>query len=127
MNRGWDYLDFGSSPYDENCAQTGIDSPGKVKAECRKYLAQIIKRFPIPRDVKARFTMKMNPHDFGSYPDVRVEYDTTDAKSGSFAFFCERNMPATWGDVEVLDFEAAYKLELEEEQKVEDAANAKRT
>ena len=92
-----DYLTLGSTPCEEDCAQVGSENYyEKAYKECHRYIELLKVMFPnIPE--KARYAVKAFPHDFGTYHEVIIWYDTEDAPSMDYAFGVENNLPMTWG------------------------------
>ncbi len=85
-----DYIEIGSAPYDEECAQVGSDNYTiNARRECRAYVNQLKRQFP-----KGRFGIKSFQHDFGSYYEVVAYYDTEEETQA--AFDAEGNSPANW-------------------------------
>lgn len=93
-----DYLSLGPVPADENCAQVGEpDYYPKARAECRRYISLLIKRFG-EEPVGARLRVKSNPHDFGDYLDVVIEYDANIREAVEYAVRAERDAPSRWDE-----------------------------
>jgi hypothetical protein len=94
-------VELGPVPADEECAQLGVDGDyhERARAECRRYAALLARIFP-KRPEACRFTVKGNTHDFGTYFEVAVTYDPTDAASERFAFEVEGRTPRTWAEAE---------------------------
>lgn len=111
-----DYLEIGSSPYEEDCVQVGSpDYESKAKEECRRFKRQLEYQFEnyawsyenadgievsvvgIPKG--ASFVIKGFPHDFGRYYEVVVKYETDNEKAEQFAYIVEGNTPAKWEKV----------------------------
>ena len=71
----YDQLSIGPVPAEESCEQLG-DSyrPQRARAEWRTFVEQLTRHFGEP-PFGARFRITSNPHDFGTYLDVVVEYD----------------------------------------------------
>lgn len=99
-----DYLTLGPVPCEEPCQQVGTEGYDlqMVSAECRRYLHQLVLRFPLPDGVLAYFTVKSFPHDFGIYREVCVVYDDKDEAAAEYAYFVEAHLPASWDDIDVL-------------------------
>lgn len=98
-------LSLGPTPSGESCQQMGspeYDST-KARAECRAFINQLGRVFGPPPE-GASFRIKSNPHDFGSYLDVNVEYDENVAPSIDYAYKVEANTPEEW--------DAAARVEL---------------
>lgn len=91
-----DYLSLGSSPPCESCAQVGHDDyPEQSQKECRAWLNQIVRKFGNP-PFGARLSTKSFPHEFGSYQEVVVHFDTCQEQAIEFAFNVENNLPTEW-------------------------------
>ena len=92
-----DYLDLGSSPSDESCAQLGVgdDYPVRARRECRALINQM-KRTGGEPPPGTRFRIMANPHDFGTYYSVVIEYDEGDEAAAAYAYHCEGDAPASW-------------------------------
>ena len=98
-------MELGSSPYDEDCVQVSKgDYIDAMKEECRRYKSLLEENFPIPEDIDAYFTIKANPHDFGTYYEVCISYDPDDEKQTEFALFVEGNLPRVWDDTKKMEF-----------------------
>jgi hypothetical protein len=70
-----DFIDVGSSPPGETCAQVGSDGYHDLaRKECRAYIAQLRRVFGSEPE-GAGLTVKSNPHDFGTYLSVICYYD----------------------------------------------------
>ena len=90
-----DYLHIGSAPHDENCAQVGTDNYKKMATrECRALGRQLIRMYgDKPKCVQ--FSVKENPHNFGTYYELVAYYDKNCKVAEEFAFKCE-DLPDTW-------------------------------
>ena len=55
--------------------------------------------------------IEFKSHDFGTYKEAAVFYDTNYSDSEEFAFFVECHLPATWDDVEQLDWQVSKQAE----------------
>lgn len=88
-----DYLTLGPVPADEDCQQIG--SPeydyDKDTADLRRYKAMLEQRWP-----EGRFAIKSFPHDFGTYREVVVYFDTEE--EDPLAFEVEANLPQMWDE-----------------------------
>ena len=95
-----EYITLGPTPCEEACAQVGSDNYSiDSDHECRRYIQLLIKLFPdTPEYYNSHmtFTKKGFPHDFGTYHEVVVWYDTDNEESVKFAFHVEANLPANW-------------------------------
>jgi hypothetical protein len=93
-----DYIDIGSTPADEPCAQVGEpDYARKARSECNRFI-QLIRRTLGPEPEGAQLSVKSNPHDFGTYYEVVCYYDTESEEAYSYALRCESEAPTQWGD-----------------------------
>ena len=88
-----DYLCLGPVPAFENCQQVGTDSYDydRDTADLKRYKAILQERWP-----EAHFAVKSFPHDFGTYREVVVYYDTEDPNP--IALEVEANLPTTWDE-----------------------------
>lgn len=93
-----DYINIGSSPVDESCAQVGDeDYYERSRKECRALIHQLRREFGA-EPVGARLTVKGFSHDFGTYHEVICEYDTNSEKAVNYAFSCENETPQHWDE-----------------------------
>ena len=91
-----DYLTISSVPLDENCAQVGDDNYEKQsRKESRAFVNQLLRVFGEP-PMGAYIVPKSFPHDFGSYVEVCVVYDTENEVAEDFAFSVENAIPSEW-------------------------------
>lgn len=93
-------LELGPVPSGEDCAQTSDPDYGvKAHAECTRYRQQLERHYAANHDGAAppvRLFTKSNPHDFGSYHEVAVRFDSEDRKQVEAAFWIEGNQPEMW-------------------------------
>jgi hypothetical protein len=93
-----DYIDIGSSPPGEECAQLGSDGYwSRANRECRAYIA-LLRRALGREPEDARLAIKENEHDFGTYLSVICHYESTNETSATYAFRCESEGPEYWDD-----------------------------
>ncbi len=91
-----DYVDIGSSPCDEDCAQMGApDYYTRAKAECARFI-ELIRKTLGPEPEGARLAVKSNPHDFGAYYEVVCYYVDENDEARKYAYRGESDAPATW-------------------------------
>lgn len=91
-----DRIDIGPVPAEESCAQLGSDRYHRVwRAECRAFCAQLLRVFG-PEPEGARLIITSNPHDFGTYHDVAVLYETDNVAALDWALRIEGDTPAEW-------------------------------
>lgn len=96
-----DYLLLGGTPPDEVCAQVGEENYGeKARLECRIFAEQL-RRYAtaqgkvIPAGVTIR-TKSNHGHDYGTYYEVAIFFDTEDEAQTEFAYWLENNLPGEW-------------------------------
>lgn len=89
-------LDLGSAPSHETCAQVGIDDYAeKARRECRAWIGQLVRTLGEP-PAGVRFRIAANPHDFGTYYSVVVEYDGNDVEAAAYAARGDEAAPEHW-------------------------------
>ncbi len=87
---------LGPAPAEESCAQVGSDDyENLAKAECRQYVAAIRIVCGDPPD-GARLRVVSQPHDFGLYWEVALEFDPTNREACEYAGRCDESAPTTW-------------------------------
>jgi len=88
-----DFLCLGPVPAYEDCQQVGTPEYDydKDTADLKRYKAMLEQRWP-----EAHFSIRSFPHDFGTYREVVVYYDTDD--SNPIALEVESNLPTTWDE-----------------------------
>jgi hypothetical protein len=111
-----EYFDLGSAPADERCAQLGVDNDYETRArrECRALIHQFTRVCGDPPP-GARFRIVANPHDFGTYYSVVVEYDPSDSEAVAYACRCDDTAPARWDDAARLELDAGRTRDCERE------------
>ena len=93
-----EYIELGSAPYDEQCAQVGDDNYAtNAMRECRQYI-QAIRNYLGQEPDGAELGVKRFNHEYGGYWEVVVYYDSDDEKAAEYAQKCEAKAPATWAD-----------------------------
>ncbi len=99
----FDYIELGSTPYGESCSQVGdADYYPKMRAESKRYIEQLEKRFPQLAEVRCTLRVKGFPHDFGTYHEVCICYNEDDVIAVNFAYFVDSNLPEFWNDAKIL-------------------------
>lgn len=100
-NAGFDYIELGPTPLDEDASDFGVDPDFDRKNfdECTRFRKQLEALF-LPRipheDCHIRFFTKKFPYEGSYYREVCVEYDPAVNFSREFAYYIEANIPATW-------------------------------
>lgn len=91
-----DYISLSCVPYEEDCAQLGSpDYTKRAIIELNVYRNQIIRQLGYPPE-GAELKIKACPHDFGTYHELYVYYDTNDEKAVKYAFMLDEKVPAEW-------------------------------
>jgi len=91
-----DYLNIGSSPSAETCAQVGADNyHEQARKELRAFKHQLERAFPNPLD-SCYLAVKSFDHDFGAYQEVVCYFDDESEESQNYAFNMENNTPENW-------------------------------
>ncbi len=99
-----DFMTLGPVPFEEECIQVSPEVDyTEMRKEVSNYVAMLDKRFlNIPEN--AYFGIKRESHDFGTYFEAAVYWDTEDEESRDFAFYVENHLPASWNDNSTLDW-----------------------
>lgn len=93
-----DYVDVGSSPYGEDCAQVGSENYAEQsRKELKAYARQLIRQFGQPPQ-GASLIIKAFPHDFGTYHELVVKYNEDNEEAAHYAFKLEGDGPEFWDD-----------------------------
>ena len=99
-----DFMTLGPVPFEEECIQVSPEVDySAMRKEVSNYVALLESRF-INTPENAYFGIKRESHDFGTYFEAAVYWDTEDADSQAFAFFVENRLPASWKDDAKLDW-----------------------
>lgn len=111
-----DYIEIGSAPACEDCAQVGSDDYAvRSRRECAVFIRMLERVFPVPAGLIVRFRTKSFPHDFGTYREVVVEYEGG-REALDFALKVESETPDKWDDI------AHFELHWHEQRAVYDCA-----
>ena len=93
----YDFIELGSTPCSENCAQVGqSDYTRHARIECQVYKHQLERQFPVPDGTDCYYRVKSFSHDFGAYSEVIIYFNTSQDIATEFAFHVENNLPETW-------------------------------
>jgi len=115
-----DYIHLsGTTPYDESCAQVGSEDYMKnARMEARAYIRQLTRTFGVNPE-GTRFALAHNPHDFGTYIDIRFFYDDEDQIHVSYMVLVESGC-AEWDAAALIELGAnGYHLEDEDAKEEE--------
>lgn len=87
-----DFIEIGATPSDADCAQVGRPNYDKLaRIECRAYIVALTRVHGDPPE-GSRFHIHANPHDFGSYLDVRYIYDSATPEHMAYAIKVENGL-----------------------------------
>jgi hypothetical protein len=93
-----DWIDVGSSPTEESCAQVGTqDYHACARRECRAYINQL-RRVVGQEPAGTELRIRSHSHDFGSYLSVACYYDPAVAGAIDYALRCEGQGPTEWDE-----------------------------
>ena len=93
-----DYMNIGSSPVDEPCAQIGTDGYYELaQKECKAFVNQLLRVFGKPPQ-ETYLKVKGFDHDFGRYYEVVVVYDDNHEEGLEYALKLEGNTPEKWDE-----------------------------
>lgn len=96
----FDSIEIGTTPSEEDCAQVGskdYDYYELVKMELESFHRQLLRAFPNTPD-GIRFKKQSNPHDFGTYYDLVIRFNSDSEEAVNYAFNIENNTPKQWDD-----------------------------
>lgn len=97
-----DYMYVGSSPYEEECAQSGTIGFHEVnRFQCGVLRDQLVREYKATHngaDVPdgCELATRREPGGNGGYYEVVANYDDSDEKGADAAFWMEANLPANW-------------------------------
>jgi len=98
-----DYIEIGSSPCDEDCAQLGSDNYYEQShKECKAFINQLRRQFGDEPD-GAKLRIKSNNHDFGTYYEVVCYFEEDNKKAIDYALKCEGKTPANWDEEALIE------------------------
>ena len=93
-----EYIELGPTPADEDCAQVGQPNYNTfARMEAKAYINQLNREFSHwVESGWIRFDNKWFNHDFGSYCEVVVYYQSDDEVSRGCAFSIDRHHAYRW-------------------------------
>lgn len=114
-----DVLEIASVPIDEDCAQLGVMDDYRQLAlrECAALKRQLTRVFGDP-PTGARLVTKSNPHEFGTYFEVAVEFDANNTRAVDYAYKLEAETPAKWDKIAIEELGKEYFKRLRELKEV---------
>lgn len=104
----FEYLELGSAPADEPCAQVGSENYSEqAHKETKVYINQLYRVLEsmgftedkLPPDFS--IIRKSNPHDFGTYYEAAVKYRFDNEVSCDIAYELENNLPLKWDEISI--------------------------
>lgn len=106
-----DCVYIGSTPSDESCQQVGMPSydAAIARRECRAFINQLRRVFGEEPD-GAELRVKVERHDFGSYPEVVCYYDDENAEATEYAYKCEGDCPTNWDLPAIVELQPAASI-----------------
>lgn len=105
-----DFLNIGSSPIDEPCAQFGTEGyETTARIECRAYMHQLVRTFG-PPPYGARLQIKGFEHDrgqydVGTYYEVVCWFEDSIQEAVDYAFKLEAESPQRWDELALAEIE----------------------
>jgi hypothetical protein len=95
-----EYMEIGSTPYDEPCAQVGSDDyKNRAEKEMDTYISLLERLFPEALSKNINFKKKWFQHDFGTYGEVCMYWNTENEESDSYVYEIEKRLPESWDKV----------------------------
>ena len=109
-----DTINIGSSPYNEPTIQikSGVNYlPWSIK-EIMIFREQLKRQFPRLAEFNCYLHIRQHPHDFGTYAQLEINYNSDNEKSRKMAYTVDGEVPAKWDDIAQAEIDA---LKLPEE------------
>ena len=92
-----DWIYLGQAPADEPCAQIRQpDYETRAREECQRWRDLLESRFGHDRPETASLRIKREDHDFGSYYEVAIRFDSSCRRALDWAFRVESEAPTRW-------------------------------
>ena len=81
-----DYVEISSTPAEEQCASVGDENySAMAHQECRAFICQLRRQFG-KEPGTARLVIGSNPHDLGTYYEVRCTFEDSDEVGMAYGF-----------------------------------------
>ena len=94
-----EYMEIGSAPYEEDCAQVGTPNYYEnARKEMNAYINQLNRMFNEFDNQQITFKQKWFNHDFGTYGEVCIYWDTDNAEADVYAYEIESTLPGFWDE-----------------------------
>ena len=95
-----EYIELGPVPAGEPCAQVGTDNYlARSMRECEVFRRMLERVFPIPEGLPVKYVVRSHPHDFGTYREVSVCFNSVDPAACDFAWRVESSVHDGWDPV----------------------------
>lgn len=95
-----EYMEIGSTPHGESCAQVGSDDyMNRATMEMDTYIRLMERLFPEASSKNINFKKKWFDHDFGSYGEVCMFWNTEDEDANDYIYEIDKNLPENWDKV----------------------------
>jgi hypothetical protein len=92
-----EYMEIGSSPYGEDCAQVGSnDYRNRAESEMDAYIRLLEREFPEALSNNINFKKKWFDHDFGAYGEVCMFWNPENKKANAYVYYMESRLPEEW-------------------------------
>ena len=93
-------MEIGSTPHGENCAQVGSDNYMNLATiEMDTYIRLMERLFPEASSRNINFKKKWFDHDFGSYGEVCMFWDSENEEANNYVYEIDKNLPENWDKV----------------------------
>ena len=100
-----DSLNLSPTPIGEDCAQLGApDYYSVAKKEIIVFISQLIREHGEPPR-GARYRITNNPHDFGTYYDLNIEFDDENDEASEYAYKVEGDLPEYWDEIAIKELD----------------------
>jgi hypothetical protein len=105
-----DYMAFDTAPLDEECVQVGdgTDYFQRALREGLVYKRMLSRIFGLPTG-RVHFFLKKFEHDFGSFVQVCVAFDSESIEEKNWVLNVEANLPLVWDEKAKSELNNAFK------------------
>lgn len=95
-----EYMEIGATPYGEDCAQVGSDGyRNRAENEMDTYIRLMERIFPEALNKNINFKKKWFDHDFGTYGEVCMFWNSEDEDASNHVYEIDKNLPENWDKV----------------------------
>ena len=93
-----DFFTIGPVPVEEDCMQVGNENYTKFSIiECETFIDQIKRQFPNLNET-VKLKTKSFVHDFGTYHEVAIWFESDDEESVEDAYKIDNELPNVWDE-----------------------------